>query len=115
MLMRMDTFKLRHKFCQNWDVKRRSRSDKIECGTPNLLTILTTNALASAGAVVSFFKGVNTQYLLNRSTTLSILQYPSGVQGRSVIKSMLMCSQGQVGDARGINNPYGLALAGLCT
>jgi hypothetical protein len=59
------------------------------------------NASARTGAVVSFLRGTKCAYLEKRSTTVRILQYPSVVRGRSMIKSIVMCYQGQSGIGNG--------------
>ena len=90
---------------QKWEVKRLSRSLTILTGTPNLLTTFSTKTLASVSAVVSCLSGMKIQYLEKRSITLKILQYPSVVYGKSVIKSILKCSNGIFGVSKGIKGP----------
>ena len=74
-------------------------------GTPNNRTTCTTNAFATADAVVSDFMGTKIAYLLNLSMILRIFVKPCSVIGKSVIRSMLRSSNGRDGVSKGWSKP----------
>lgn len=83
-----------HSVFQNVPVNLRSLSDTKDLGKPCNLTISRIKTFATAGAVVSAFRGQKCAILLNLHTTVNMLQLPSEVKGKSVMKSRLKSIQG---------------------
>lgn len=94
--------------CQNYPVKRGSRSLTIVTGTPKSLTILSKKRRATSPALRSspILQGVIRTSFVNRSTQVNTALKPPE-DGRCVMKSMDQDSNRPAGTGRGYSSPAG--------
>jgi hypothetical protein len=91
---------------QNVEVNTGSRSDTMDCGTPWRRTMSAKKACATDSAVYGWPRAMKWQYLLKRSTTERITDFPL-TRGSASTKSRPMSAQTTVGIGSGMRRPVG--------
>ena len=89
------------KLFQNKDENLESRSETIFDGIPYLHTQFLKNSEATVGTSAVLTIGTKQTNLENRSTIEKIASCPFFVGGRCVMKSIITCSNGQLGIVNG--------------
>ena len=87
--------------CETLEANWGPRSDMILSGSPNRFHAFSRNSLAVSDAVIVFLHGDITIALENLSTITLIESNPL-ISGRSVMKSVVTCSQGPLGVSVGM-------------
>ncbi|KAF0921306.1 hypothetical protein E2562_003107, partial [Oryza meyeriana var. granulata] len=91
---------------QNVEVNTGSRSDTMDCGMPWRRKMSVKKACTTDSAVYECASGMKWQYLLKRSTTERMTDFPFTF-GRASMKSRPMSAQTTVGMGSGRRRPAG--------